>query len=185
MSTVPNADVFRALRVSFDNAVLRFGTTFTARVFNSGEEVQIAQDVVSGNAADLGAVDPDLQPLGTPFSGNLSVAVPIVGDLLVNVRAAPGAFSPNGDGVNDQAAVQYDITNIARPTDVQIVVYDLAGRAVRQLYRGFDSSGRFARSWDGKNDAGEMLPPGNYLFSVMLDAGTGEERGVGVVGLAY
>ena len=71
------------------------------------------------NAADLGEVDPDLQPLGTPFSGNLSVAVPIVGDLLVNVRAVPGAFSPNGDGINDQAAVQYDITNIARPTDVE------------------------------------------------------------------
>ena len=173
------------LRVSFDNAVLRFGTTFTARVFNSGEEIQIGQDVVSGNAADLGEVDPDLQPLGTPFSGNLSVAVPIVGDLLINVRAAPGAFTPNGDGINDRATFQYDITNIARPTDVQVVVYDLAGRMVRQLYRGLDSSGRYARPWDGKNDAGETLPPGNYLFSVALDAGTGEERGVGVVGLAY
>ena len=173
------------VRVTFDNAVLRFGTTFTTRAFNSGEEVQIAQDVVSGNAADLGEADPDLQPLGTPFSGNLSVAVPIVGDLLVNVSAAPGAFSPNGDGINDQAAVQYDITNIARPTDVEIVVRDLAGRPVRNLYRGLDSSGRHARLWDGKNDAGEALPPGNYLFSVTLDAGTGQERGVGMVSLAY
>lgn len=173
------------VRVTFDNAVLRFGTTFTARAFNAGGEVQIGQDVVSGNAADLGAGDLDLQPLGTPFSGNLSVAVPIVGNLLINVRAVPGAFSPNGDGINDQAAVQYDITNIARPTDVQIAVYDLAGRPVRQLYRGLDNSGRYARPWDGKNDAGEILPPGNYLFSVTLDAGTGQERGVGVVGLAY
>ena len=173
------------VRVTFDNAVLRFGTTFTTRAFNSDEEVQIAQDVVSGNAADLGEVDPDLQPLGTPFSGNLSVAVPIVGDLLVNVRAVPGAFSPNGDGINDQAAVQYDITNIARPTDVEIVVRDLAGRPVRKLYRGLDSSGRHARPWDGKNDAGKALPPGNYLFSVTLDAGTGQERGLGMVSLAY
>ena len=147
--------------------------------------MQIAQDVVSGNAADLGEIDPDLQPLGTPFSGNLSVAVPIVGDLLVNVHAVPGAFSPNGDGINDQATIQYDITNIARPTDVEIVVRDLAGRPVRNLYRGLDSSGRHARLWDGKNDAGEALPPGNYLFSVTLDAGTGQERGVGMVSLAY
>ena len=173
------------VRVTFDNAVLRFGTTFTARALNSGEEVQIGQDVVSGNAADLGAGDPDVQPLGTPFSGNLSVAVPIVGSLLVNVRAAPTALTPNGDGINDQAAIQYDITNIARPTDVQIVVYDLAGRPVRQLYRGLDTSGRYARLWDGRNDAGEMLPPGNYVFSVTLDAGTGQERGGGVGGLAY
>ena len=173
------------VRVTFDNAVLRFGTTFTARAFNSGEEVQIAQEVVSGNAADLGEADPDLQPLGTLFSGNLSVAVPIVGNLLVNVQANPRVFSPNGDSINDQVAVQYDITNIARPTNVQLSIYDLAGRLVRQLYHGLDSSGRYARLWDGKSDAGEMLPPGNYLFSVKLNAGIGQERGLGMVGLAY
>ena len=173
------------VRVTFDNAVLRFGTTFTARVINSGEETQIGQGVVSGNAADLGAVDTDLQPLGTPFSGNLSVAVPITDDLLVNVQATPSVFSPNGDEVNDQTAIQYDITNIARPTAVQVVVFDLAGWPVRQLYQGSDISGRYIRNWDGKNDAGQLLPPGNYLYSVKLDAGTGEERDAGVVGLAY
>lgn len=173
------------LRVSFENAVLRFGTTFSGQVFNTASEGQLGQSVVAGNAADLGEGDPDTQALGTPFEGNLSVKVPISGELLINVRAQPSVFTPNGDGVNDRAELQYDLTNVGRPTPLRVVIFDLAGRPVRHLYDALDQSGRFARLWDGRDDEGQLVPPGNYVFSVALDAKTGQARSVAAVVVAY
>ena len=176
------------LTMEFDNGVLRFGTTFSGRAFNSQASATIGQEVVPGNAADLGSdtgLDLDIQPLGTPLTDNLSVAVPIVKNLLVNVSAQPPAFTPNGDGINDRALIQYDITNIARPSGVEVLVYDLAGRIVRHLFDNRDISGRYARPWDGRDDNGNLVPQGNYLVSVALQAGTGEEREVTVASVAY
>ncbi|MSR83391.1 MAG: hypothetical protein EXS58_10785 [Candidatus Latescibacteria bacterium] len=174
------------LRVEFDNGVLRYGTTFTGRGSQAG--TCIGQEVVAGNAADLSGgdhQDPDVQPVGTPLTGNLSVEVPIVRNLLINVQAVPAVFTPNGDAANDQTTIHYDITNIARPAPVEIRLFDLGGRPVRHLYAAVDLSGRFARLWDGRDDEGKLVPPGNYLFTVDLKAGTGGQRQLGLVGVAY
>ena len=176
------------LKVEFDNAVLRFGTIFTGQGLDSESGSVVGQEVVAGNAADLqedGVEDGDLQPLGVSKIGNLSVAVPIARDLLTNARAEPPVFSPNGDGINDRAQLNYDITNIASPTPLTIKIYDLAGRLVRRLYDADDISGRYAHAWDGKNGAGELVSPGHYLFTIELEAGTGNEREVGLVSVVY
>ncbi|MSR84104.1 MAG: hypothetical protein EXS58_14470 [Candidatus Latescibacteria bacterium] len=174
--------------VEFDNGVLRYGTTFSGRTRSSQGGSAIGQDVMAGNAAELsvaGHPDSDVQPLGTPRVGNLSVEVPIARNLLINVEAVPLVFTPNGDGINDQAAIHYDITNIVRPSPVEIRICDLSGRLVRHLYAAADLSGRFARPWDGRNDDGEQVPPGTYLYTVDLKAGTGSQRQLGAVGVAY
>ena len=173
------------LQVVFDNSVLRFGTTFSGQVFNTENGQLLGQGVVAGNAADLGDGDSDVQPLGTPFEGNLSVEVPISGDLLVNVAVAPRVFTPNGDGVNDLTMIQYDLTNVGSPTGLAIAIYDLAGRPVRRLYDDLDNSGRFARVWDGRDDTGQVVPPGNYVFSVTLAAKIGQRKVLAAVGVAY
>ncbi len=176
------------LTVEFDSGVLQYGTTFAGRARNSQSGSDIGQEVVAGNAADLGAAgqdDPDVQPLGSRIVGNLSVQVPIARDLLLNVGAEPPVFTPNNDGVNDQGAIRYDITNIARPAPVEILIRDLSGRLVRRLYAAADLSGRFARGWDGRDAAGALVPPGTYVFSVELRAGTGTQRQLGVVGVVY
>ena len=123
--------------------------------------------------------------MGTLDPENLFVNVPITDELLVNVAAVPGVFTPNGDGANERAAITYDITNIAHPTRVRLRIYDLSGRLVRTLYEGLDMSGRFPRFWDGRDDGDDAVPPGHYIFSVALDAGTGEEQRLGIVGVAY
>ena len=176
------------LEVEFDNGVLRFGTTFVGRAFNRSVETTLGQGVVAGNAADLslsGFADSDRQPVGTPIEENLSVAVPISKDLLANVAVNSPVFTPNGDGVNDRVLIQYDITNIARPSPVKVSIFDLSGRLVRALVHSEAISGRFAQLWDGRDDDGVYVPPGHYAFSVSLQAGTGQVRKIGVVGVAY
>ncbi|MYB68108.1 MAG: hypothetical protein F4X75_06360 [Gemmatimonadetes bacterium] len=176
------------LEVEFDNGVLRFGTTFVGRAFNRSVETTIGQGVVAGNAADLsqsGFADSDLQPVGTPIDENLSVAVPISKELLANVAVNSPVFTPNGDGANDRVLIQYDITNIARPSPVKVSIFDLSGRLVRALVDSEAISGRFVQLWDGRDDDGVYVPPGHYAFSVSLQAGTGQVRKIGVVGVAY
>ena len=176
------------LEVEFDNGVLRFGTTFVGRAFNRSVETTIGQGVVAGNAADLsqsGFADSDIQPVGTPIADNLSVAVPISKELLANVAVSSPVFTPNGDGANDRVLIQYDITNIARLSPVKVSIFDLSGRLVRGLVNSEAISGRFVQPWDGRDDDGVYVPPGHYAFSVSLQAGTGQVRKIGVVGVAY
>lgn len=175
------------LTVEFENAVLRLGTRFAGRALNADNAV-LGQGVLAGNAADLSREDmddPDRRAVGTLAPENLFVNVPITDELLVNVAAAPSVFTPNGDGVNERAAITYDITNIAHPTRVRLRIYDLSGRLIRTLYEGLDMSGRFPRFWDGRDDGDAAVPPGHYIFSVALDAGTGQEKRSGIVGVAY
>ncbi len=175
------------LTLEFENAVLRLGTRFAGRALNADNAV-LGQVVLAGNAANLsreGMEDPDRRAVGTLDPENLFVNVPITDDLLVNVAAVPSVFTPNGDGVNERAAITYDITNIAHPTRVRLRIYDLSGRLIRNLYEGLDTSGRFPRFWDGRDDGDDPVPPGHYIFAVALDAGTGEEKRSGIVKVAY
>ncbi len=175
------------LTVEFESTVLRLGTRFGGRALNADNNA-LGQLVLGGNAADLsreGFVDPDFKAVGSIQPKNLFVDVPITRELLMNVEAVPNVFTPNNDEINDGVAITYDITNIARPTQVRIQIYDLSGRLIRSLYDGLDLSGRFVRTWDGRDDADNRTPPGNYIFSVSLNAGTGEEKKAGIVAVAY
>jgi hypothetical protein len=46
---------------------------------------------------------------------------------------------------------------------VDVGVFDLAGRRVRQLQRGWLAAGDHALAWDGRSDAGAAVRPGVYL----------------------
>jgi hypothetical protein len=47
--------------------------------------------------------------------------------------------------------------------DEELLVSDVAGRAVRQLQRGAFSQGTRTVTWDGRDDLGRSVPPGVYL----------------------
>jgi len=56
---------------------------------------------------------------------------------------------------------------------------------VRAGFSAEDSSGRFARVWDGRDDFAVLLPPGIYLYRVRVDADAGEVSRAGLVHLVY
>jgi len=49
-------------------------------------------------------------------------------------------------------------------------VFDVRGALVRTLEAGELAAGQHVRSWDGRNDAGEVLRPGVYLLRVRIPA---------------
>jgi hypothetical protein len=64
------------------------------------------------------------------------------------------------------ATIRYELRDQAR---IKLTVFDLLGREVRTLASGFVSAGNFEALWDGKDDAGRVVPSGEYLYRLETD----------------
>jgi len=54
--------------------------------------------------------------------------------------------------------------SLAKPSFVDLTVYDVSGRPVRTLCRRWMEAGRHELKWDGTDDEGRSLAPGIYLY---------------------
>jgi gliding motility-associated-like protein len=162
----------KQVEVVFEALVLRFGTPFTSWVFNSKDQEQIKQRIQPGNATFR-------------FSGDvLSVISPIGGDLLIDVVATSRIFTPNGDRINDDLILSYKLREVTAARQVALEIYDLGGRLVQKLSSAPSTSGEGQHRWDGRTSAGELVPPGTYLYQLVLDAEE-KEKQTGVFAVAY
>ncbi len=73
--------------------------------------------------------------------------------------ASPNPFNPT-------TSIAYSLD---RESDVEIAVYDVAGRRVRTLVNDRVSAGRHETSWDGRDRAGNQVASGVYMY--VLKAG--------------
>ena len=98
-------------------------------------------------------------------------AVAGIGDpKIYTPTAAPGAFSPNGDGVRDAVTLS---AALSRTDDWTIALSDAAGSVVAR----FSGSGPVARAvWDGRDAAGARLPDGAYRASFGATSVNGSAR---------
>jgi len=55
---------------------------------------------------------------------------------------------------------------VSKPQQVEITVFDLMGREVLTLFKGFVGAGEYQVSWDGKNNKGEVVNSGIYFYRV-------------------
>ena len=94
--------------------------------------------------------------------------------LLGGVEVIPPVFTPNGDGVNDEATIEVDVFVVEGDKELRVEIFDLAGRRVRDLSRQTARpSGRQKFVWDGRNDRGRLLPPGIYAVRVGFETDAG------------
>ena len=172
------------LKIHFRCRVLRFGTKFSGFASLGGT---IGQEVLPGNADLLDPGDDDIIQIGDVNQRGLSVDLSsgFSGNLLINVEASPRPFSPNGDGVNDLTTINYDLARLVDATPLSIQVFDLAGRRIRTLFSDAQKGGSFSQEWDGRNNAGQLVPPGIYIIGLDLDSDSGREKVATTVELAY
>ena len=160
------------LRIVFDAAAYRYGTRFRGSAF-AGDEAEIPQLTEGGNAS------PELDTDG------LLVRVSVGSEVLGRLEVEPPVLSPNSDSINDQARITYTVLHLLEPSPAQVSVCDLTGRAVRQLEAEAAGNGRHTVRWDGRDDAGAVVPPGLYLVTVEVKSDTRTERRVSHVAVAY
>ncbi|RKY95233.1 MAG: hypothetical protein DRQ01_00235 [Ignavibacteriae bacterium] len=71
-----------------------------------------------------------------------------------SVKAFPNPFNPK---------VSLDI-HLNNEMKITIEIYNIIGEKVKQLFNGYLSSGEHRFIWNGKNQANEILPSGNYII---------------------
>lgn len=94
--------------------------------------------------------------------GHISVSKHIIGNNIYT----PTAFSPNGDGVNDEFKPVI-VGNENQP--YEMTIYDRNGLVV------FETND-INKGWDGKIGEGELAPFGTYIWLVIVKDGEGREQ---------
>ena len=156
------------IEVDFRAEVFAYNTRFTGRIRDSTRPFEVAQPV-------------------TPKATNslqvalLSLDQPLIGRLALH----PAAFTPNGDGRNDAVRIEYDLLYIVDAIQVELAVFDLAGREVGVIYDGLATSGRFAVEWDGRTPGSSLVPPGSYLVRLIAETDRGQQRRQSLVSVVY
>ena len=62
--------------------------------------------------------------------------------------------------------------NIPKKGNLEVVVFDLLGKKVKEIYNQETNIGKYNFSWDGKNDMNGKVNSGLYLFKVVFNENT-------------
>ena len=163
----------REMEVALTTPLFRLLTGFNSWVWNQALRPDLQQPTQPGNASDRLPSDA------------VRVTVHSAGGVLEIRELAPNPFTPNGDGLNDAAAWILDLFMLTSPAGVSVTIYDLDGRQVRRLEE-LASSGQLAIEWDGRDESGESVLPGIYLYRLFVDSDTGTDNELlGTVAVAY
>jgi hypothetical protein len=78
------------------------------------------------------------------------------------IEVTPKVFSPDNDGRDDIATIQYKMSEPGYVAN--ITIFDAAGRPVRNLVRNGTLGLTGYWNWDGLDDKGLKLPVGTYIL---------------------
>ncbi len=161
------------LQITFAAQVFVQGSFLNAEVFDTQSE-EVPQRVLSGDA----------NPEVTTNTLRVLTAAESAREVLSSFAVTPKVFSPNGDAINDEAMIALTLSQLVEPVEVEVAIFDLAGRRVR-TWAGAEQSGNHLRPWDGRDGNERLLPVGIYLVKVLVDADQESFVQAETVGIAY
>ena len=158
---------------------------FAGRVYLQGTRMQVAvrqsQPATPWQVADGG----DATALSP--SKSLSIGAQGAQATIDDIAIAPNPFTPNGDGINETAEIGFSLFRVQAARPLTIHLYTLAGRRVQEL-TGLATGGPQQFRWDGKDEAGQVVPPGLYLCQITVEAdaeGVGGTTRTRLIAVAY
>lgn len=88
----------------------------------------------------------------------------------------PATISPDNDGLDDMATIQYQMESAGFVAN--ITIYDASGRPVRMLVRNALLGLNGFWRWDGLDENGQKLQAGPYIFLIDLFNSEGKKKRV-------
>jgi len=95
--------------------------------------------------------------LGKSVEGNETKGVPAKYAVQSNF---PNPFNPT-------TTIQYQLPTASQ---VSVIVYNVQGQTIRRLVHQKQAEGYYSIVWDGKNEAGERVSSGTYLYQITVQA---------------
>ena len=107
----------------------------------------------SGRRNEVGKLSADFVPKG--LTRVVNGPIPRTMRLLNNF---PNPF-------NNSTTIVFELNagQEAAARNVKLLIYDIQGRLVRNLFEGLLSPGEYRVYWDGRNSAGQAVPSGKYI----------------------
>ncbi len=128
-------------------------------------------------------VDPGDAAPQVESSSNV-VRLPVADQLFASLSFSPALITPNGDGINDQLRISFDLINVLSDRPLHLRLYDLSGRPLFSQERA-SQAGHIAWHWDGRDLHGQRVPPGLYIVELHIAGDAGDRSVRRIVAVAY
>jgi len=164
------------IEIIFKSKLFRGSKEFTSAVWNDAigdPNSTISQPVDNGDAT------PDVA------TNALLVVVVDITNAVPLPSITPNPFTPNGDGINDVLTFSFDLFLFLEQVQVELNIYDLSGRRIVQIQSGGSTAGNFEVQWDGRDEQGQTVPPGLYIYRLIVDSDDTNSERSGTLSLVY
>jgi hypothetical protein len=180
--------------VAMDSLWVRLPVRVTSKVQPLFVQVQFRCEVFENNTrfeafvADSRRRD-SYQRVDPAGKGATTVVLPVTEKMIESVSITE-IITPNGDGINDRASIEFTVLKVNQPRSIRVCIYTLRGETVAELEaeeeRGKTGlSGRYRAAWDGRDDSGDILFPGIYLCRIEVDAEVGKAAVTRTIAVAF
>ncbi len=106
-------------------------------------------------------------PLAQNSASQITTAVPSGATFSANFD--PNPFSPDGDGFEDESVLKIESGDEIQYA-LRVRLYDARGRLARTLTDATTMTSAISLTDDGRNDSGQILPPGLYTALIELSS---------------
>ena len=165
---LPQAVRGDSLEVAFTTRITRNGTVFSLEL-GSTEHPGLWQSVEA--AARRANIVMLPEAIGArELIGELDISSPVL--------------TPNGDGIHDEVHIRFVTFNVDGGTP-HVELFDLRGKRWARMEATATQGANYVCTFDGRDAAGQRLPPGLYLYRVDLGADAGQDTALRRIAIAY
>ena len=182
---VTTEDLAQGFRATFPRRIrsrqlveLRFTAPIYLQATRFDAFLEDSQKAQTRQLVDPGDAAPQVE------SSSNVVRLPIADQLFASLSFSPALITPNGDGINDQLRISFDLINVLSDRPLHLRLYDLSGRPLFSQERA-SQAGHIAWHWDGRDLHGQRVPPGLYIAELHVAGDAGDRSTRRIVAVTY